>query len=246
MYTFIYFLLLYTLYTMDSLCDDLLYDILKCLSCERDIINVHSISRKFSNLLKASHLWAYYYDNKYSACDLLNDMFYKSRYVIYYKIESLIRKLNIKESINTTLKFSILNLMSKSIKIIPPEIGYLANLQRLYLYDNQIASIPSEIGQLINLQGLYLGKNQISSIPSEIGQLANLQELYLGYNQITSIPSEIGQLANLQILNLGNNQITSIPSEIGQLVNLLQLDLKNNQIMELPSLSCHLQNVINI
>ena len=50
---------------------------------------------------------------------------------------------------------------------IPPEIGNLTNLERLYLYDNELTgSIPPDVGNLINLTGLRLDQNQLTgSIP---------------------------------------------------------------------------------
>jgi hypothetical protein len=146
-----------------------------------------SVSRKFNYLLQTDYLWHYYYDTNYLLVSAYlsthQNMPYKSLYVMCYKIELLTRKLGINKSICSTLKLSEL-LSSNNIKIIPPEIGLLVNLQQLDLRDNQISSIPSEIGLLTNLQQLNLSDNQIRSIPSEIGQLANLQYLFLGCNQI--------------------------------------------------------------
>jgi len=80
---------------------------------------------------------------------------------------------------------------------IPPEIGNLVNLKRLYLYDNQFTSLPPEIGNLVNLSELYLNGNQLTSLPPEIGNLENLWDLNLSGNQLASIPPEIGSLVNL-------------------------------------------------
>ena len=143
---------------------------------------------------------------------------------------------------------------------IPPEIGNLTNLQKLYLNDNDLSGsipwdeiinltdleslalsynqltgqIPSEIGDLTNLQHLSLSNNQLTgSIPwDEIGNLTMLQALSLGANQLTgSIPAEIGNLTNLQELYLDDNQFTGqIPAEIGALINLQWLDLNSNQL----------------
>ena len=62
---------------------------------------------------------------------------------------------------------------------IPSELGSLANLRRLFLYNNQLAGeIPTELGSLSNLQQLLLWGNQLTgAIPSELGSLSNLQSL---------------------------------------------------------------------
>ena len=62
---------------------------------------------------------------------------------------------------------------------IPPELGNLANLGRLYLFRNQLSGeIPPELGNLTNLGTLYLDNNyQLSGeIPPELGNLANLSD----------------------------------------------------------------------
>ena len=53
---------------------------------------------------------------------------------------------------------------------IPPEIGNLTNLERLYLHQNQFTGfIPQEIGDLTNLTELDLSNNQLTGpIPDEI------------------------------------------------------------------------------
>ncbi len=128
-----------------------------------------------------------------------------------------------------------LDLSSKQLTALPPEIGQLVNLQSLNLDGNKLSSLPSEIIQLVNLRSLELWNNQLSSLPSEIGQLVNLQMLYLSSNQLSSLPSEIVQLVNLQTLDLSSNQLSNLPSEIGQLVNLRSLYLNFNQLSNLPS-----------
>ena len=122
---------------------------------------------------------------------------------------------------------------------IPKELGSLANLQELYLYNNQLTGeIPKELGSLANLRWLELFDNQLTGeIPTELGSLANLRWLELFNNQLTGeIPTELGSLANLELLDLGGNQLTGgIPKELGSLANLLGLGLSGNQLTgEIP------------
>ena len=76
---------------------------------------------------------------------------------------------------------------------IPPEIGSLTNLNRLFLYNNQLAgSIPIEISNLTNLTELGLENNRLTGpIPSEISNLTNLTKLILNDNQLTGVIPEI-------------------------------------------------------
>jgi internalin A len=127
-----------------------------------------------------------------------------------------------------------LDLGAKQIKRLPPKIGQLRNLTKLYLYGNQLTAVPPEIGQLTNLTTLELWANKLTAVPLEIGQLLNLTELVLSGNQLTAVPPEIGQLVNLTKLELWGNQLTTMPLEIGQLLNLTELVLSGNQLTDLP------------
>ncbi len=102
------------------------------------------------------------------------------------------------------------------------------------LHDNELnGTIPPEIGRLASLQRLYLQSNQLTgAIPTELGNLLNLNQLWLFSNQLTGeIPSEIGNLGSLTRLGLGSNQLTGgIPPELGYLPNLIHLGLQNNSL----------------
>ena len=116
--------------------------------------------------------------------------------------------------------------------VIPPELGYLSQLQWLSLYDNRlIGSIPPELGRLSQLEWLDLSGNVlIGSIPPELGRLSQLEWLDLSGNVlIGSIPPELSQLIALRGLYLyGNQLIGSIPPELSQLTGLRGLRLDNN------------------
>jgi hypothetical protein len=42
----------------------------------------------------------------------------------------------------------VLDLSGLGLTSVPPEVGQLASLTELYLYNNQLTSLPPEIGQL--------------------------------------------------------------------------------------------------
>jgi hypothetical protein len=118
---------------------------------------------------------------------------------------------------------------------IPPEIGNLTFLNKLYLtsHDNLTGSIPSEIGNLINLTYLSFSQNNlIGSIPSEIGNLTDLEYLFLWSNQLAgNIPPEIGNLINLKSLGLDENSLTgSIPSELSNLTMMRNFWVADNNL----------------
>ena len=127
-----------------------------------------------------------------------------------------------------------LSLIGNQLSTLPPEIGRLTALTRLYLHGNQLSTLPPEIGRLTVLTELYLGGNQLSTLPPEIGRLAALRELRLHENQLSTLPLEIGQLTALTTLDLRDNQLSTLPPEIGQLSALTELDLGSNQLSTLP------------
>ena len=134
---------------------------------------------------------------------------------------------------------------------IPSELGSLANLQGLWLYDNGLTGeIPPELGGLSNLTELFLSGNQLTGeIPPELGGLSNLTELFLSGNQLTGeIPPELGRLSNLTWLSLWGNQLTGeIPPELGGLSNLTRLWLWSNQLTgEIPPELGRLSNLTGL
>ena len=104
---------------------------------------------------------------------------------------------------------------------LPPEIGNLSNMERLWIDGNQLSGIiPPEIGNLLNLYYLKLGENHLSgSIPPEIGNILNLSYLKLDSNLLSgTIPVELGNLINLELLWLNGNQLMGcIPDNITNL-----------------------------
>lgn len=118
---------------------------------------------------------------------------------------------------------------------LPSELGNLSKLERLYIYScNLTGSIPPELGNMTNITEIALDRNSLTdSIPSTLGNLSNLTYLSLDQNNLSeSIPSEIGNISNLQYLLLNdNNLIGEIPTSLGNLSNLLILRLLNNQLI---------------
>ncbi|MDE2965548.1 MAG: leucine-rich repeat domain-containing protein [Acidobacteriota bacterium] len=145
---------------------------------------------------------------------------------------------------------------------IPPVLGQLAFLERLYLgsrwdstlrksVNNQLnGSIPPELAALSNLTSLNLRGNQLSgSIPTELSRLSNLTSLDLRGNQLSGrIPSELGRLPNLLHLYLAGNQLSGfIPPDLGRLSNLQSLDFGSNQLSgPIPTDLGRLSNLQNL
>ena len=127
-----------------------------------------------------------------------------------------------------------LYLSDEELTSLPPEIGHLIGLKRLWLHNNQLRSLPPSIGGMVNLLSLDLTHNKLTSLPTSVGGLTSLQYLLLEHNQLTSLPPDIGRLTGLMHLWLAGNQLTSLPPSIGGLAGLRTLCLYDNKLTSLP------------
>lgn len=97
-----------------------------------------------------------------------------------------------------------LDLSSKNLSAIPPEMERLRNLESLNLFDNKITTLQH---LPVNLNGLVVRRNQLENIDNVIWP-NTLKWLDLEANQITSLDN--AHLPRLQCLFLDWNQITSL------------------------------------
>lgn len=120
------------------------------------------------------------------------------------------------------------------LKTLPTELIKLTKLKRLSCRSMNWESLPPIIWKLTNLVTLEVNDGSLKSIPKEIGNLTNIQVLYLNSNCLKSIPAEIGKLTNLVVLNINHNRLESVPKEIGNLTNIQRLYLNNNHLKSIP------------
>jgi internalin A len=128
-----------------------------------------------------------------------------------------------------------LDLSSRGLDQLPPEIGELKKLQWLNLNGNRLTDLPEEVTKLANLEGLGLEGNQLSTLPTGLGKLVNLRELRLEGNRLSILPPEIARLTKLQALILDGNRLTCLPPQFRRLTNLRELALNGNRLGGLPS-----------
>ncbi len=69
--------------------------------------------------------------------------------------------------------------------------------------------LPPELGDLTALQRLYLGSNELTGwIPAELGNLRSLRRLHLDGNELYGpIPPELGNLWSLGVISLAGNDL---------------------------------------
>lgn len=137
------------------------------------------------------------------------------------------------EKIATTTELALTNL---ELETLPPEIGQLTNLERLYLGNNKLTALPQEIGNLTKLRVLELGDNALTCLPPTIGNLTNLEELRLRDNPICTLPDEFSNLANLNLLSLSFTKIQVLPDTLNSLTKLKSFYLEGmDSLTRLPT-----------
>ena len=132
--------------------------------------------------------------------------------------------------------------------VIPPELGNLNSLTDLRLYKNSLSgSIPVELANLNNLTYIRLSSTLLNGdIPIELSNLSNLTHLLLYANDLSgSIPAELANMDNLVSISLHNNELTgSLPIELGNLSDLTDLHIQSNQLS--GSIPAELGNLSNL
>ncbi|CAI5498874.1 unnamed protein product, partial [Closterium sp. Naga37s-1] len=140
----------------------------------------------------------------------------------------------------------VLDLGGNSLRIFPPAVTALTNLQRLRLSHNSLTenTIAWEaLTRLPNLMALALDHNQIGLIPSIIGQLSSLKRLALSHNALSSLPPEIGQLKNLEWIDAAHNRLGIIPPSMAECTSLAEANFSANFICHVPAALGRLTNL---
>jgi hypothetical protein len=107
-------------------------------------------------------------------------------------------------------------------KIFPRDKEILLSTKRLSFYGYEINRIPKEIGYLVNLEKLYLAKQGLKSIPKEIGNLMNLQFLWIHTNNLSELPEEIENLPFLRHLKAEGNPNLTLSENQKQWLDILK------------------------
>jgi internalin A len=138
-----------------------------------------------------------------------------------------------------------LDLSGMGLTEVPPEIGGLGELRRLFLgrwdeekdegVGNPLVDLPGAIGQLQQLEELHLYDTKITVIPELIAKLKNLRKLNLAKNEIAEVPVWVSELVSLTEIDLWGNQISIFPDAIMPLNRLTKLNLGGNRISEIPA-----------
>lgn len=140
----------------------------------------------------------------------------------------------IREALANPDSVTELDLSGYSMGYLPPEIGELTNLEKLWLQDNNLEELPPSIGNLRKLTQLKLTGNRLNALPKEFWRLSSLERLWLNNNSFSDLDDKLGKLSSLKWLILDDNPLTALPSTIERLVHLEELWLQEGQLAVLP------------
>ena len=92
---------------------------------------------------------------------------------------------------------------------IPAELGYLSSLRVLNLHSNSHNGAIPDLSGAANLEELYLANNDLSgSIPTWLNGMTSMRELWLWGNNLTGSVPDLSGMISLQKLKLANNDLT--------------------------------------
>ncbi|MBF0625568.1 MAG: hypothetical protein HQL82_12265 [Magnetococcales bacterium] len=123
-----------------------------------------------------------------------------------------------------------LDLSGRTLTRLPPAIGSLERLERLFLADNLLTELPPEIGRLQNLELLDLRRNHLRTLPEALAELPRLAFLWLGENGLDEVPPQVFRMTQLRRLVLRGNRLTHLPPELDALTLLEELAAPHNRL----------------
>jgi protein phosphatase 1 regulatory subunit 7 len=129
----------------------------------------------------------------------------------------------------TSLK--MLELGSNRIRIVPPELANLVNLEELWLGKNKIGSMA--LAPLPKLRHLSLQNNRLEVWdPIFFTNVSGITHLYLGFNNLPDLPEDFVKLVDLEEIDLARNAIKTI-RPLPELIHLQDLWMNDCQIADI-------------
>lgn len=137
-------------------------------------------------------------------------------------------------TLNQMTDLTYLELNGNSFTGAMPSLAGMANLQNIFLHQNNFTSIPGDFFRgLTNVVNLYIDRNLGLNgtagwtIPEDITASTKLTNLSVASTNLNSLPEYLGTMASLRVLLAAYNNIPSIPASFaGSNIEVLQV---NNQ-----------------
>ncbi|HWH85780.1 MAG TPA: NEL-type E3 ubiquitin ligase domain-containing protein [Pseudomonas sp.] len=110
-----------------------------------------------------------------------------------------------------------LNLSQNQLRVLPPAIGQMNGMTRLYLHRNRLvltADTANILAQRTSLRLLALQDNPRLGVIPDFSQISDLRVLAFANTGIDTFPSGIGAQPLLSQINLSNNRIRTLPDSL--------------------------------
>eukprot|EP00980_Cylindrotheca_fusiformis_P012678 scaffold3103_cov136-Cylindrotheca_fusiformis.AAC.16 len=136
-----------------------------------------------------------------------------------------------------------------SANSIPEELGYLAKMETLHLYNNPLGGyFPEMFKKMPNLKGIGLMSTRIQgSLPEWIGDMTQLTTLAVSNNELYgSVPASFQKLKNLKLLALDGNSFEGDVATFKDLTKLEGLFLDHNALLGSINSFENLSNLISL
>lgn len=151
------------------------------------------------------------------------------------------REISEAEQRNAIITTITLDISNKHLRDVPKSIKNFANIEFLYLSNNEIKCVPDFFfSSLPQLKWLDFRHNLLSSLPQSIGNHKELRTLLLQGNNITRLPIELGNVPTITGLNIAGNPLEYPPQNVLQegtssILKFLRQQLLENSLL-LPEL----------
>ncbi|MPR01525.1 hypothetical protein F0169_05210 [Pseudomonas sp. MAFF 212408] len=109
-----------------------------------------------------------------------------------------------------------LDLSNNQLRELPPALGEMHGLTRLFLQNNQIRLSPETaqiLSQRVTLRALWMQGNSLGIAP-DFSLITDMRSLSLSNAGIDTWPAGLAEQPNLDQIDLRNNNITSIPASV--------------------------------
>lgn len=107
------------------------------------------------------------------------------------------------------------DLSSRAISILPPEIGLFRSVEKLNLRLNAFPFLPQTVGDLSNLKQLDVSFCDLKALPGSLRKLQKLEVLNIAGNKLTKLPSWLADMSNLQQFFMMLNPLDEFFESIG-------------------------------
>lgn len=110
-----------------------------------------------------------------------------------------------------------LDLSRNQLRELPPAVGEMGGLTRLFLQSNQIsltADTARVLSERTTLRALWLHENPRLGITPDFSTIVDLRSIDLANTGIDTFPTGIADQPLLDTINLSNNRITQIPDSV--------------------------------